>query len=91
MHIGHTNGMETILILQEDKKTSALISWRYQQGELLNMSDADIKELRTVAGDLGITITSNIGPPKDKDVASKGPCCTGSRNQILVRHHGCHG
>ena len=40
-------------------------------GDLLTMSDADLKELRTVAGDLGITITSNIGPPKDKDVAAK--------------------
>lgn len=42
-------------------------------GELLTMSDNDIKELKLVAADLGISITSNIGPPKDKDVASKDP------------------
>ena len=42
-------------------------------GELLTMSDNDIKELKLVAADLGISVTSNIGPPKDKDVASKDP------------------
>jgi D-psicose/D-tagatose/L-ribulose 3-epimerase len=42
-------------------------------GDLLTMSDHEIGELRTVAKDLGITITSNIGPPKDKDIASGSP------------------
>ncbi len=42
-------------------------------GELLDMSDADIKELKLVAADLGIEVSSNIGPPKSKDVASKDP------------------
>lgn len=40
-------------------------------GDLLLMNDNEIKELKTVAADLGIEISSNIGPPKNKDVASK--------------------
>ena len=40
---------------------------------MLDWSDAKLKELRTVAGDLGITLSSNMGPPKDKDIASKDP------------------
>jgi len=42
-------------------------------GDLLIMSEGEIDELKTVAADLGIEITSNIGPPKDKDIASKDP------------------
>ena len=42
-------------------------------GDLLTMSDAEIDALRAVSKDLGLTISSNIGPPKDKDVASKDP------------------
>ena len=42
-------------------------------GDLLTMSDGEIDALKTVAADLGIEITSNIGPPKDKDIASKDP------------------
>lgn len=40
-------------------------------GDLLDMSDNQLSELKTVASDLEIEITSNIGPPKDKDVAGK--------------------
>jgi len=39
-------------------------------GHLLDMTDDDITRLKTLSGDLGLTITSNIGPAKDKDVAS---------------------
>ncbi|MEG1491280.1 MAG: sugar phosphate isomerase/epimerase family protein [Oscillospiraceae bacterium] len=42
-------------------------------GSLLEMSDRQINELRATAKDLGLIISSNIGPPKDKDVASKDP------------------
>lgn len=42
-------------------------------GELLIMSDAQIDDLKALTKDLNITITSNIGPPKDKDVAAKDP------------------
>lgn len=42
-------------------------------GDLLAMSDGEIDALKAVAADLGIEITSNIGPPKDKDIASKDP------------------
>ena len=42
-------------------------------GDLLSMSDSEIADLRALAKDLEIEITSNIGPPKDKDVASKYP------------------
>lgn len=42
-------------------------------GKLLEMSDNEIVQLRTTAKDLGLSISSNIGPPKNKDVASKDP------------------
>jgi len=42
-------------------------------GDLLTMSDTEIDELKTVSKDLGLIISSNIGPPKDKDVASPDP------------------
>ncbi len=42
-------------------------------GSLLTMSTKEIDELKALAKDLGISITSNIGPPKDKDVGSKDP------------------
>jgi D-psicose/D-tagatose/L-ribulose 3-epimerase len=42
-------------------------------GQLLVMSNHEIDELRALTKDLGIIITSNIGPAKDKDVASKDP------------------
>ncbi len=42
-------------------------------GDLLAMPDKQLSELRAVTKDLSIEITSNIGPPKDKDVASKDP------------------
>ncbi len=42
-------------------------------GQLLKMSAAQIDELRSLTRDLGISVTSNIGPAKNKDVASKNP------------------
>ena len=42
-------------------------------GDLLGMSDSYITELKAVAADLGIEISSNIGPPRDKDVGSADP------------------
>jgi len=39
-------------------------------GHLLAMSDTELRELKALSKDLGLTITSNIGPGKDKDVAS---------------------
>jgi len=40
-------------------------------GDLLDMTDDEIFALKHAAADLGIEISSNIGPPKDKDIASK--------------------
>lgn len=40
-------------------------------GDLLKMSDGDIAELKALCDALGITVTSNIGPAKKYDVASK--------------------
>jgi D-psicose/D-tagatose/L-ribulose 3-epimerase len=37
------------------------------------MSNKEVDELKALAKDLGISITSNVGPAKDKDVASKDP------------------
>ena len=42
-------------------------------GDLLKMSDNDIDELKALAKDLNLEISSNIGPPKAKDVASADP------------------
>lgn len=42
-------------------------------GDLLNMSDAELEELRVTAKDLGLEISANLGPPKDKDVSSADP------------------
>jgi len=39
-------------------------------GHLLDMSDTELGDLKALSKDLGLTITSNIGPGKDKDVAS---------------------
>ena len=38
--------------------------------DLLNMSDAQIEELRVTAKDLGLEISANLGPPKDKDISN---------------------
>ena len=40
---------------------------------LLEMSDEELKELRTVCEGLDMTITSNIGPSKEYDLASVNP------------------
>lgn len=40
-------------------------------GDLLKMSDSEIDELKAVSKDLGIEISSNIGPAKKYDVASR--------------------
>jgi len=42
-------------------------------GHLLAMSDKELTELKALSKDLGLTITSNIGPAKDKDVAAADP------------------
>jgi D-psicose/D-tagatose/L-ribulose 3-epimerase len=39
-------------------------------GHLVSMSDEELARLKGLARDLGLTITSNIGPAKDKDVAA---------------------
>jgi len=39
-------------------------------GDLITMSDNEIDELKALTKDLGIEITSNIGPAKKYDVAS---------------------
>ena len=42
-------------------------------GDLVNMSDAQLAELRTTAKELGLEISANLGPPKDKDICSADP------------------
>ena len=42
-------------------------------GDLVTMSDAQLEELRTTAKDLGLEISANLGPPKDKDICSADP------------------
>ena len=42
-------------------------------GDLVNMSDAELAELRATAKELDLEISANLGPPRDKDVSSKDP------------------
>lgn len=42
-------------------------------GHLLDMTDSEINNLQELSADIGLTITANIGPPGDKDVASADP------------------
>lgn len=42
-------------------------------GDLVAMSDAELEALRTTAKDLGLEISANLGPPKDKDICSADP------------------
>ena len=42
-------------------------------GDLVNMSDAELESLRVTAKDLGLEISANLGPPKDKDLSSADP------------------
>lgn len=39
-------------------------------GDLLDMTDAQLEELKATATELGLEISANLGPPKDKDVSS---------------------
>ena len=40
---------------------------------LLEMSDYELSELRRAAKDMDMVLTANIGPAKDKDLASPDP------------------
>ncbi len=40
-------------------------------GHLLDMSDTEISKLRDYCKELGLTISCNLGPPRDKNIASK--------------------
>ena len=42
-------------------------------GHLLDMSGKEIDDLKSLCKDIGLVITSNIGPAKNKDVASPDP------------------
>ena len=57
-------------------------------GQLLRMSNKELDELRSLAKDLGIAITSNIGPAKSKDVSSKSPSVrkAGIANLTRIMH-----
>jgi D-psicose/D-tagatose/L-ribulose 3-epimerase len=53
-------------------------------GDLLKMSDDEIDTLKANVKDLGISISSNIGPPKDKDVADKDPAVRAAGVEFLT-------
>lgn len=42
-------------------------------GDLLVMSDTELSKLRDTAKELGLEISANLGPPKDKDISSADP------------------
>lgn len=39
-------------------------------GDLVNMSDTELSRLRDTAKELGLEISANLGPPRDKDISS---------------------
>ena len=53
-------------------------------GQLLDMPTKEIDELKAITKDLGISISSNIGPSKDKDIASKDPAVRGKGIKFLT-------
>jgi D-psicose/D-tagatose/L-ribulose 3-epimerase len=52
-------------------------------GHLLTMSDGELATLKDVSKDLGLTITSNIGPAKNKDVAAASKATRNAGIQFL--------
>ena len=42
-------------------------------GDLVGMSDTELSKLRDTAKELGLEISANLGPPRDKDVSSADP------------------
>ena len=52
-------------------------------GDLLNMNDAEIDELKALSKDLQLEINSNIGPPKKYDVASSDPAVRAAGIEFL--------
>jgi len=42
-------------------------------GDLVTMSDSELEALRTTAKELGLEISANLGPPKDKDISNADP------------------
>ena len=51
---------------------------------LLEMSDKELGELKALSKDVGITFTSNMGPPKDKDISSADPAVRKSGIEFLT-------
>ncbi len=54
-------------------------------GQLLTMSKNELDELKKLTQDLGVSVTSNIGPPKNKDVSSKNPAVRKAGIKFLTR------
>lgn len=42
-------------------------------GDLITMSDTELSKLRDTAKELGLEISANLGPPKDKDISNRDP------------------
>lgn len=53
-------------------------------GDLLTMSPGEIDELKATAKDVGIAVTSNIGPPKSKDVGASDPAVRKAGMEFLT-------
>jgi D-psicose/D-tagatose/L-ribulose 3-epimerase len=59
--------------LTKKAKAAGLDILEVSASALLDMSDSELTDLKKCGQDLGIGFTSNLGPPKDKDVSSKDP------------------
>lgn len=42
-------------------------------GDLITMSDTELSKLRDTAKELGLEISANLGPPRDKDISNADP------------------
>lgn len=51
---------------------------------LLDMSDTEISKLRDYCKELGLIISCNLGPPKDKDISSKDASVRAAGVQFLI-------
>lgn len=69
---GNTWSVDYIALCHRAKKCG-LDVLEVGAGDLVNMSDAELEALSVTAKELGLEISANLGPPKDKDISNADP------------------
>ena len=69
---GNTWSVDYIALCHRAKKCG-LDVLEVGAGDLVDMSDAELEALSTTAKELGLEISANLGPPKDKDISNADP------------------